>query len=124
MIYCGTINEERIAVHPMGDVNNTQFIELTKYGDEPVFSVDLSDGDDIWLWKFDMSNPSDYERVKLCIFNAVCECNTMDELACILDAIFREAFDDILFEDVCEDCYEDECEYCSEYGSEYCGYVQ
>lgn len=104
MIYCKTINEERIAVHPMGDMNNTQFIKLTKYGDEPMFSVSMEDDDSIWFWEFDMSNPSDYDRVRLCIFNAVCKCSTMFELAVILDTVFKDVFEDILYDDKCEDC--------------------
>ena len=107
MIYCKTINVERIAVHPMDDVNNTQFIELTKYGDEPVFSVDVCDGEFQYFWEFDMSEPSDYERVKLCIFDMICNCNTMEELVYTLDVIFRDWFEEILIEDryeCCADC--------------------
>lgn len=105
MIYCQTFNKEVIAVHPMDDVNNTQFVELVKYGDETVFSVWVYDGTEEWMWEFDMSNPSNYERVKLNIFDAIFGCDTMEELVKELDGIFHEGFEDILIE-------EDECNCC------------
>ena len=112
MIYCKTINVERIAVHPMDDASNTQFIELTKYGDETVFSVDMCDDEFQYFWKFDMSEPSDYERVKLCIFDMICHCNTMKKLVYTLDVVFRDWFEEILIEEeyeCCADC--DGCGY-------------
>ena len=104
MIYCRTINVERIAVHPMDDMENTQFVELTKYGDEPIFSVWVDDGKEEWYWEFDMSYPSDYETVKLNILEAVFECDTMFELVEMLDAIFNDGFETILIKDGCEGC--------------------
>ena len=105
MIYNGTINIERIVVHPMNDTNNHQIVELTKYSDEPTFSVDLYDGEYNWYWEFDLTNPSDYERVKYCILDAVFVCDIMRELAESLDDIFTDEFADILIEeDECAEC--------------------
>ena len=119
MIYCKTINEEKIAVKPIDDMDNVQFIELTKYGDDPIFSVNVCIDEFECLWEFDMSDPSNYERVKFSIFDVICNCNTMDELVCTLDVVFREGYEDILI-DECE-CY-DECEDCCGYGC--CEYLQ
>ena len=98
MVYCSTINVERIAVHPMNNLKNTQFVEIIKHGDEPEFSVWVDDGKDEWLWVFDMSCPSDYERVKLNIFDAIFNCNTMYELAVTLNGIFEDGFENILID--------------------------
>ena len=111
MIYCQTVYEERIAVHPMNDVNNTQVVELVKYGDEPIMLVTLYDGKENWMWEFDITNPSHYERIKLTIFDMIHECDTMKELALMLDSIFIDGFSPILIgEDPCEDC--EGCEFC------------
>lgn len=99
MVYCRTINVERIAVHSMDNLRSTQFVELTKYGDEPTFSVYMYDGEDEWIWEFDMTNPSDYERVKLSIFNAIFECGTMLELAEKIDDVFNDGFETILLDE-------------------------
>lgn len=114
MRYCQTINKECIAVHPLDDIYNTQYVELIKYGDAPMFAVYVDDGNDEWLWEFDMYTPSDYERVKMNIFDAIFECETMPELVEALDAIFRDGFGDILIEDECNGCMgceEDCCKY-------------
>ena len=95
---------ERIAVHPMGDVNNTQYVEFIKYGNTPIFAVCLDDGEDEWLWEFELFNPSDYERVKMSVFGAIFECDTMIELAETLDDIFENGFEDILIVDECDEC--------------------
>lgn len=115
MIYCQTINKECIAVHPLDDISNTQFVELIKYGDIPMFAVYVDDGEDEWIWEFDLSTPSDYERVKMSIFDAVFGCDTMIELAEALDDIFENDFEDILIVDECDDC--NGCEGCSKYES-------
>lgn len=104
MIYCQTINVERIAVHPMDDMKSTQYVELTKCGDVPMFSVWMYDGEAEWLWEFEMYTPSDYERVKMNTFDAIFECDTMSELAEALDAVYRDGFEDILIVDECEEC--------------------
>ena len=101
---------------PMDNIDSYECVRLIKYGDETALSVYVYDGKYEWDWAFDISNPSDYERIKLCVFDVICECDTMEELACMMDALFREAFDDILIVDV------DECESCCE--CEYCGYSQ
>lgn len=104
MIYCQTINVERIAVHPLDDINNTQYVELMKYGNAPLFAVWMNDGEDDWLWEFEMFNPSDYERVKMNIFDAIFGCDTMFELADALNAIFENNFENILVVGECDDC--------------------
>ena len=108
MIYCQTINVERIAVHPLNDINNTQYVEIMKYGNAPLFAVWMNDGEDDWFWEFEMFNPSDYERVKMNVFDAIFGCDTMPELAEALNAIFENNFADILVEDECDGC--DDCE--------------
>ena len=104
MIYCETINKERIAVHPLDDIDSTKYIEIIKDGVEPKFVVWMNDGDVDWVWEFDMTYPSDYERVKLSIFDAIFACETMAELACAFDAIFTNDFEDILIDDECDCC--------------------
>lgn len=111
MIYCQTINVERIAVHPLDDMDNTQYIELMKYGNAPLFAVWVNDGEDDWFWEFEMFTPSDYERVKMNTFDAIFECDTMLELAEALDAIYKDSFEDILIVDECDEC--DGCEGCN-----------
>ena len=113
MIYCKTINDEVIVVRSLNDIDNIQSIRLIKHGEEPSFSVYMYDGEYDWDWCFDMTNPSDYERVKIYIFALINECDTMAELGYELDSIFRELFDDILIVDVdeCEDCCS--CDYCN-----------
>ena len=104
MIYCETTNKECIAVHPLDDVRDTQYVELIKYGDESKFAVWIDDGEDEWIWEFDMNYPSDYERVKLNLFDAIFTCDTMKELAKAFDAIAENNFEDILIVDECDCC--------------------
>lgn len=111
MIYCQTINKECIAVHPLNDTNSAHFVEIAKYGNIPMFAVWMNDGEDDWFWEFEMFTPSDYERVKMNIFDAIFECDTMLELAEALDAIFEDSFEDILIVDECDKC--DGCEGCN-----------
>ena len=115
MIYCQTINVERIAVHPLDNINNTQYVELMKYGNAPLFAVWMNDGEDDWFWEFEMFNPSDYERVKMNIFDAIFACDTMFELAEALNAIFENNFEDILVVDECNSSDVDECSGCDNY---------
>lgn len=114
MIYCQTINKECIAVHPLDDINNTQYVEFIKYGDAPMFAVYVDEGGDEWIWEFELTNPSDYERVKMNTFDAIFECDTMLELVGALNAIYKDDFEDILIEDECSGCMgceEDCCKY-------------
>lgn len=113
MIYCQTINIERIAVHPWNDVDNTEYVELVKYGDAPIFTVWTTDGEEDYLWEFETSYPSDYERVKANIFDAMSVCDTMLELVEAMDGIFKNEFADILVVDECNEC--DGCEGCNKY---------
>lgn len=96
MIYCQTINKESIAVHPLDDTNKVQFVELIKYGKVPMFAVYMDYDESEWFWEFKLLNPSDYERVKINIFDAILECDTMPELAETLDTVFEDSFEDIL----------------------------
>lgn len=104
MIYCQTINKECIAVHPLDDIDNTQYVELVKYGDIPMFAVWMDDGEDEWIWEFEMLTPSDYERVKMNVFDAIFGCDTMYDLARALDDIFENYFEYILVVDDCSSC--------------------
>lgn len=110
MIYCQTINKECIAVHPLDDINNTLYVEMVKYGSEPKFAVLVEDYD--WIWEFDMTCPTDYEKVKMSIFDAIFVCDTTDELVDALGAIFENDFEDILIDDECDCCgCCDDCEF-------------
>lgn len=113
MRYCQTINKECIAVHPLDDINSTQYVELIKYGDIPMFAVYVDDGEDEWIWEFEMFSPSDYERVKMNIFDVIFVCDTMPELAVALDSIFKDGFEDILVIDECDEC--DGCGGCNKF---------
>lgn len=104
MRYCETISKECIAIHPLDNIDSTRYVELIKYGDEPKFAVWIEDEDGAWVWEFDMTRPSDYERVKLSIFDAIFGCDTMTELIAAFDAIFNNDFEDILIDDECDCC--------------------
>lgn len=107
MRYGQTFNKECIVVHPLDDIDSAQYVELIKYGDEPKFAVWVGDEDDddgAWVWEFNMTCPSDYERVKLSIFDAIFGCDTMKQLVNALDDIFENEFEDILIDDECECC--------------------
>lgn len=107
MIYRQTINIERIAFSPLDDVNSTQFIELAKFGDVATFGVWAGEK---WYWEFDMSEPSDYERVKMNVYDAIFECDTMEKLGEALNAIFEDGFGEILLDDDDDDVEEFEWE--------------
>lgn len=106
MIYRQTINIERIALSPLNDTNSTNCVELVKFGDTATFGVFA----DEYFWEFDMSEPSDYERVKMNIYDAIFECDTMKELCEALNAIFEDGFSEILLYDDDEEEFEDEYE--------------
>lgn len=104
MIYCETFNKEYIEVRPLDDITTSQYVELVKYGSEPKFAVGVYDGEKDWVWEFDMSCPSDYERVKLTVYDAIFVCETMFELADALNEVFINEYEDILIEDECNCC--------------------
>lgn len=111
MIYRQTINVERIVLSPLDDTNSRRFVELIKFGDIATFGVLLDDSENERFWEFEMLEPSDYERVKMNVFDAIFECDTMYELREALDAIFEDGFEDILIKDEDEDeDYDDECD--------------
>ena len=96
MIYRQTINIERIAFSPLNDTNSTNCVELVKFGDTATFGVSMNNDEYEWYWEFDMSEPSDYERVKMNMYDAIFGCDTMEELGEALDAIFEDGFGEIL----------------------------
>ena len=96
MIYRQTINVERIALSPLDNVDSIQFVDLVKFGDVPTFAVSIANKENDWYWEFDMAEPSDYERVKMNLYDAIFECDTVEELGEALDAIFEDGFDEIL----------------------------
>lgn len=110
MIYRNTINIERIELSPLDNINSVQFVNLVKFGDTATFAVSMQDGDGGWYWEFDMSEPSNYERAKMNIYDAIFECDTMSELGEALNAIFEDGFSEILLydDDDEEDEYEEE----------------
>lgn len=106
MIYRQTINVERIALSSLDNINSTQFVELIKYGDVPMFAVYMNNGEDVRYWEFDMSEPSDYERVKMNMYDAIFECDTMEELGEALNSIFEDGFATILVDEDHDDEYD------------------
>lgn len=107
MIYHGTDLVEVIQVHPMDAMNETHYINLVKCADEPMFYVNCCCDED-WGYEFQMNNNSDYERVKLNIFDAIWECEDMDSLMRVLSETFEDGFANILVEDECNG----DCEHC------------
>lgn len=110
MIYYQTITKECIAIRPL-DEHDTYFVELMKRGNKPEFAVCIDVGEHEYLWIFDGSNPSDYERVKLNVFDVIFEWDTIHELVDSLDAIFRHDFDNILIECIEYDDEDEEEDY-------------
>ena len=104
MIYYKTNIVEQIVVRPLDDINSARFVELVRHGDVPILSVWLDDGDEEWEWEFEMFAPSDYERIKMNIYDVIFACETMPELAEALDDIFEKHFADILIVDECNEC--------------------
>lgn len=107
MVYYGTNTSERIMIHPAGEQENVHFIEMTKYADAPMFSISCCCDED-WGYVFWMENNSDYERVKLNIFDAVWECEDMDSLMRVISEIIEDGFKDILVKNECNG----DCEHC------------
>ena len=102
MVYCGTSYTETIFVHNDGDPTDTHYIEMSKSAKDSKFIVTCCCYDD-WGYEFSMANPSDYDRVKFCIMEAMFECETMDELIEQLGEIFEDGFDDILITEETEE---------------------
>ena len=104
MVCLGVSAAERIYVSPEGEMES-HFIELTKWGDTPTFSVSCCCDED-WYYEFYMENNTDYERVKFNILSAIFECEDMDSLMRVLSETFEDGFADILVKDKCN------CEVC------------
>ena len=110
MVYYGTYNTEGIVVHLNGDADDMHVIALTKECDEAAFTVSVCCYDD-WEWKFSLTSPANYEMVKHTIIDAAFECEDMDELISVLDAMFEDNFSEIaMWEDECDECC---CENCN-----------
>ena len=109
MVYCGTVNVERIVMHPMNDLSETHYIEMVTSKDEPTFFVTCC-CDEEWYYEFVYSK-SDYERVKFNIMEMMFSCDTMDELLDALSEIFTDGFEEICID---EEVFEDECDGCEE----------
>jgi len=110
MVYNGTYTAEVITFHTAGIYEDMYCIELQKHCDESMFRVSCC-CDPTWVYEFDMSTPSDYERVKFNIMEQVFECDDVYELLNVLDEMFKDGFADILVEDEC-DC-DGNCEHCN-----------
>lgn len=111
MVYYGTDIVEYIVFHPEGNYEDKHLIGMTKHSDAPIFTVDCC-CDSEWHYDFWMENNSDYERVKLCIMEAVFECEDMDALMVVLSEIFEDGFEDILIKDKDKCDCDGSCEVC------------
>ena len=109
MVYYGTLVDEKIAFHYVGDFENMHYINMAKSIDEPVFYVSCCCDLD-WIYEFKMKNNSDYERVKYCIMETIFECEDMDELLDVLGERLSDGFHCLLIDNecdgICEDCYQ------------------
>ena len=95
MTYCGTSVSECIIIHNDGDPKAKHYIEMTKAANTSNFIVTCCCYDD-WGYEFKITNPSDYERIKFNIMEAVFECENFDELLTCLSEIFEDGFADII----------------------------
>lgn len=111
MIYRGTNFTERIQMTPMDRMHTTQWIEMRRFANSNRLEVVLCDDDGkkvgMWNWKFVLDFPMTYEQIKFNIMEHMFECETIDELADVLDDVFHDGFDCVIEED--EDCGCDEC---------------
>lgn len=95
MTYFGTAVSECIIIHNDGDLKERHCIEMTKSANTSNFIVTCCCYDD-WGYEFKITNPSDYERVKFSIMEAMLVCEDMDELLTYLGEIFVDEFADTL----------------------------
>lgn len=106
MIYYGSNRTENIVMcESNGD--DLHYVSLTMNLYEPKFCVTCCCNEE-WIWEFYYTSMSDYEKVKICIIDALYECDSMYELMDLLDEAFLEIFKDILV-------IEEECECCGRY---------
>lgn len=115
MVYYGTYATEGIVVHLNNDADDMHIIALTKECDEATFTVNVCCYED-WEWKFSLASPANYEMVKHMIMDAAFDCEDMDELIDVLDAMFEEDFAEIVIWDndcdeacCCEKCNHRDC---------------
>lgn len=124
MIYRGTNFTERIQMTPTDRMHTTQWIEMRRFANSNRLEVALCDDDGksvtLWNWKFVLDFPMTYEQIKFNIMEHMFECDTMDELADVLDDVFHDGFDCVIEEDEdcgCDECNCDEC-HCGAYNDE------
>ena len=119
MIYRGTNFTERIQISPMDRMNTTQWIEMRKFATSHKFEVFLCDdyGDHkyVWSWWFNLDKPMTYEQIKFNITENMFECDTIAELAEVLDEVFTDGFADVLISEDEEECdCECQCRNCGD----------
>lgn len=107
MIFCGNGTMERLFVHPMDDINEQHYIDLTMSKDDASFLVSCC-CDDEWFYEFEY-NKSDYERIKFNIMETIFESDTMEELIDVLDDIFLDGFGELIVECSADDYCDGEC---------------
>jgi hypothetical protein len=105
MVFCGVYEEENLVVHPMDDLDSSHYISIIKAKEEPIFYVTCCCDED-WIWEFEYTR-SEYERIKYLIMDAICVCDTMDELMDTLTEDFESY--DMIFDNDTEE-YECECD--------------
>lgn len=105
MVFCSTMNEETILMHPEDDLNETHYINLIMSNHEPKFFVTCCCDED-WIWELYYTSKTDYDRVKWCIMDLLSECENMYQLMDLLDEVFVEVFADMIVEEEYECCGE------------------
>ena len=101
MTYCGTAVNEVIYVHPNNNIDEHGTVIMRKDAHESVFNVLVVGNEHAEEWTFAYECNTDYERVKLCIFDMIAEVDTMDELQECLSVVFAECFDYMLVDAGC-----------------------
>lgn len=95
MIFCGILEEENIVMHPNDNLEESHYITLTKEMHEAKFIVSCCCNED-WIWEFHYTSKTDYDRIKWCIMDMMCECEDTYELMDLLDEIFLDTFNDMI----------------------------
>ena len=119
MIYRGTNFTERIQISPMDRMNTTQWIEMRQFATYHELEVFLCDDygnhRDVWSWWFKLDKPMTYEQIKFNITENMFECDTIAELAEVLDEVFTDGFTDVLISEDEEECNcECQCRNCKD----------
>lgn len=119
MIYRGTNFTERIQMSPMDRMNTTQWIEMRQFSTSHELEVFLCDDygnhRNVWSWWFKLDKPMTYEQIKFNITENMFECDTIAELAEVLDEVFTDGFTDVLISEDEEECNcECQCRNCKD----------